>query len=49
MLQQTDILVCLIPLTKKTKYLLNYKTLSYLKKARVLLTLQEAQSLMQTI
>jgi len=32
MLQQTDILVCLIPLTKKTKYLLNYKTLSYLKK-----------------
>jgi glyoxylate/hydroxypyruvate reductase A len=32
MLQQTDILVCLVPLTKKTKYLLNYKTLSYLKK-----------------
>jgi glyoxylate/hydroxypyruvate reductase A len=32
MLQRTDILVCLIPLTKKTKYLLNYKTLSYLKK-----------------
>jgi len=32
MLKQTDILVCLIPLTKKTKYLLNYKTLSYLKK-----------------
>jgi glyoxylate/hydroxypyruvate reductase len=32
MLQQTDILVCLIPLTKKTKYLLNYKTLSYIKK-----------------
>ena len=32
MLQQTDILVCLIPLTRKTKYLLNYKTLSYLKK-----------------
>ena len=28
----TDILVCLIPLTKKTKYLLNYKKLSYLKK-----------------
>jgi glyoxylate/hydroxypyruvate reductase len=32
MLQQTDVLVCLVPLTKKTKYLLNYKTLSYLKK-----------------
>ena len=32
MLKQTDILVCLIPLTRKTKYLLNYKTLSYLKK-----------------
>jgi glyoxylate/hydroxypyruvate reductase A len=32
MLQQTDILVCLLPLTKKTKYLLNYKTFSYLKK-----------------
>ena len=32
MLKQTDILVCLIPLTQKTKYLLNYKTLSYLKK-----------------
>ena len=32
MLGQTDILVCLIPLTDKTKYLLNYKTLSYLKK-----------------
>ena len=32
MLKQTDILVCLIPLTKKTKYLLNYKTLSYLKR-----------------
>ena len=32
MLQQTDILVCLIPLTRKTKYLHNYKTLSYLKK-----------------
>ena len=32
MLQQTDILVCLVPLTKKTKYLLNYKILSYLKK-----------------
>jgi glyoxylate/hydroxypyruvate reductase len=32
MLKQTDILVCLIPLTTKTKYLLNYKTLSYLKK-----------------
>jgi glyoxylate/hydroxypyruvate reductase A len=32
MLQQTDILVCLIPLTQKTKYLLNYKTLSYLKR-----------------
>lgn len=32
MLKQTDILVCLIPLTNKTKYLLNYKTLSYLKK-----------------
>jgi glyoxylate/hydroxypyruvate reductase len=32
MLQQTDILVCLVPLTKKTKYLLNFKTLSYLKK-----------------
>ena len=31
-LKQTDILVCLIPLTRKTKYLLNYKTLSYLKK-----------------
>jgi glyoxylate/hydroxypyruvate reductase A len=32
MLKQTDILVCLIPLTKKTKYLLNHKTLSYLKR-----------------
>lgn len=32
MLGQTDILVCLIPLTDKTKYLLNYKTLSFLKK-----------------
>ena len=32
MLKQTDILVCLIPLTKKTKYLLNSKTLSYLKR-----------------
>ena len=32
MLAQTDILVCLIPLTDKTKYLLNYKTLSFLKK-----------------
>ena len=32
MLKQTDILVCLIPLTRKTKYLLNYKTLSNLKK-----------------
>lgn len=32
MLGKTDILVCLIPLTDKTKYLLNYKTLSYLKK-----------------
>jgi glyoxylate/hydroxypyruvate reductase A len=32
MLKQTDILVCLIPLTRNTKYLLNYKTLSYLKK-----------------
>ena len=32
MLKQTDILVCLIPLTKKTKYLLNYKTLFYLKR-----------------
>jgi glyoxylate/hydroxypyruvate reductase A len=32
MLKQTDILVCLIPLTRKTKYLLNYKTLYYLKK-----------------
>jgi glyoxylate/hydroxypyruvate reductase A len=32
MLNQTDILVCLIPLTQKTKYLLNYKTLSYLKR-----------------
>jgi glyoxylate/hydroxypyruvate reductase A len=32
MLKQTDILVCLIPLTKQTKYLLNYKTLSYLKR-----------------
>ena len=32
MLRQTDILVCLIPLTDKTKYLLNYKTLSFLKK-----------------
>ena len=32
MLKQTDILVCLIPLTRKTKYLLNYKMLSYLKK-----------------
>jgi glyoxylate/hydroxypyruvate reductase A len=31
MLKQTDILVCLIPLTRNTKYLLNYKTLSYLK------------------
>ena len=37
MLMQTDILVCLIPLTKKTKYLLNYKTLSYLKRgARII-------------
>jgi glyoxylate/hydroxypyruvate reductase A len=33
MLGQTDILVCLIPLTDKTKYLLNYKTLSFLKKS----------------
>jgi glyoxylate/hydroxypyruvate reductase A len=32
MLKQTDILVCLIPLTRNTKYLLNYKTLLYLKK-----------------
>ena len=32
MLQQTDILVCLIPLTQETKYLLNHKTLCYLKK-----------------
>jgi len=32
MLKQTDILVCLIPLTKQSKYLLNYKTLSYLKR-----------------
>jgi len=32
MLKMTDILVCLIPLTKRTKYLLNYKKLSYLKK-----------------
>ena len=32
MLKPTDILVCLIPLTKQTKYLLNYKTLSYLKR-----------------
>ena len=32
MLKQTDILVCLIPLTRKTKYLLNHKTLSYLKR-----------------
>lgn len=32
MLSKTDIIVCLIPLTAKTKYLLNYKTLSYLKK-----------------
>jgi glyoxylate/hydroxypyruvate reductase A len=32
MLGQTDILVSLIPLTDKTKYLLNYKTLSFLKK-----------------
>jgi glyoxylate/hydroxypyruvate reductase A len=32
MLRKTDILVCLIPLTDKTKYLLNHKTLSYLKK-----------------
>ena len=32
MLKQTDILVCLIPLTQKTKYLLDYKILSYLKK-----------------
>ncbi|NBU54605.1 MAG: glyoxylate/hydroxypyruvate reductase A, partial [Proteobacteria bacterium] len=32
MLNQTDILVCLIPLTQKTKYLLNYKTLSFLKR-----------------
>jgi glyoxylate/hydroxypyruvate reductase A len=32
MLKQTDILVCLIPLTRKTKYLLNSKTLSYLKR-----------------
>jgi len=31
-LKITDILVCLIPLTKKTNYLLNYKRLSYLKK-----------------
>ena len=32
MLGQTDILICLIPLTDKTKYLLNYKTLSFLKR-----------------
>jgi glyoxylate/hydroxypyruvate reductase len=32
MLKQTDILVCLIPLTRNTKYLLNYKMLFYLKK-----------------
>lgn len=32
MLSQTDILVCLIPLTQNTKYILNYKTLSHLKK-----------------
>jgi glyoxylate/hydroxypyruvate reductase A len=32
MIKQTDILVCLIPLTRNTKYLLNYKMLSYLKK-----------------
>jgi len=32
MLGKTDILICLIPLTKQTKYLLNYKKLSYLKK-----------------
>ena len=32
MLRKTDILVCLIPLTKKTINLLNYKTLSYLKR-----------------
>jgi glyoxylate/hydroxypyruvate reductase A len=32
MLKKTDILVCLIPLTRKTKYLLNSKTLSYLKR-----------------
>ena len=32
MLGQTDILVCLIPLTQNTKYILNNKTLSYLKK-----------------
>ena len=32
MLKQTDILVCLIPLTQNTKYILNNKTLSYLKK-----------------
>ena len=32
MLRETDILVCLVPLTNKTKYLLNYKTLSYLKR-----------------
>ena len=37
MLKQTDILVCLIPLTKKTKYLLNYKILSYLKKGASLI------------
>ena len=32
MLKQTDILICLIPLTQNTKYILNNKTLSYLKK-----------------
>ena len=32
MLGQTDILVCLIPLTQNTKYILNNKTLSHLKK-----------------
>ena len=37
MLKQTDILVCLIPLTKKTKHLLNYKTLSYLKRGASLI------------
>ena len=37
MLGQTDILVCLIPLTQNTKYILNNKTLSSLKKAHALL------------